>query len=189
AVIIAAAESKAKETIVELRESMQGLVRSYESLVEQRELLVKSLRRISQDMLNQIDLSDAHFNRIDAKAHARAVDELSRSQAFTFANIESLTEQLSQSMGNTQVKVEEEVVEDPMEEMEIIEEEIEIEIHDSTPDVQPEMDGEEEVSKESEELQQQYKETKKAEIKKNQQAPSKPQDDANQSGSFFDQFD
>ena len=90
AALITAAEVKAKETIVELRESMQGLVRSYEGLAEQRESMVKSLRRIAQDTANQIDLSEAHFSRIDAKAHARAIDELSRSQTFTFGNLENL---------------------------------------------------------------------------------------------------
>lgn len=89
-VIISAAEVKAKETIKEIRESMQSLVRSYEGLLEQREALVKSLKRLSQDALNQIELSDAHFFRIDAKAYQRAVDELSRSNHFTMANIANL---------------------------------------------------------------------------------------------------
>ncbi|WP_332910343.1 DivIVA domain-containing protein [Algoriphagus boritolerans] len=60
-IITSAAEAKAKETIKEIRESMQSLVRSYDGLLEQREALVKSLKRLSQDALNQIDLSDAHF--------------------------------------------------------------------------------------------------------------------------------
>ncbi|TFV94211.1 DivIVA domain-containing protein [Algoriphagus kandeliae] len=191
AIIIGAAESKAKEVIVELRESMQGLVRSYESLVEQRENLVKSLRRISQDMLNQIDLSDAHFSRIDAKAHARAVEELSRSQAFTFGNLASLAEQVGQSLSQTEIVVEEEE-QDPMAEMEVIEEELEIEIHDSTPDVQAE------VSEVESEEQIEEEEVEEEETKVKNEAPSvseeetespKKEDPNKQSGSFFDQFD
>jgi cell division initiation protein len=89
-IITSAAEVKAKETIKEIRESMQSLVRSYEGLLEQREALVKSLKRLSQDALNQIDLSDAHFFRIDGKAYQRAFDELSRSSHFSVANIEIL---------------------------------------------------------------------------------------------------
>ena len=72
---------------------MQSLVRSYEGLLEQREALVKSLKRLSQDALNQIDLSDAHFFRIDGKAYSRAVEELSRSSHFTVANIAALVPQ------------------------------------------------------------------------------------------------
>ena len=89
-VITAAAEAKAKDTIKEIRESMQSLVRSYDGLLEQREAIVKSLKRLSQDALNQIELSDAHFFRIDAKAYQRAIDELSRSNHFSVANVNSL---------------------------------------------------------------------------------------------------
>lgn len=88
--LVGAAEKKAQDTILQLRESMGDLVRSYEGLVEQREALVKSLRRITQDSLNQMDLSEAHFSRLDAKAYKRAIEDLSRSNAFTFANLENL---------------------------------------------------------------------------------------------------
>lgn len=89
-IITSAAEAKAKDTIKEIRESMQSLVRSYDGLLDQREALVKSLKRLSQDALNQIDLSDAHFFRIDGKAYTRAVEELSRSTHYTVANIAAL---------------------------------------------------------------------------------------------------
>lgn len=92
-IIIAAAESKAKETIKEIGQSMQSLLRSYDGLLEQREVLVKSIKRISQDALNQIELSDAHLVRIDAKAYQRAIEELSRSGHFTVANISLLSNQ------------------------------------------------------------------------------------------------
>lgn len=92
-IITSAAEAKAKETIKEIRESMQSLVRSYDGLLDQREALVKSLKRLSQDALNQIDLSDAHFFRIDGKAYQRAIDELSRSSHFSVANIAVLASQ------------------------------------------------------------------------------------------------
>jgi cell division initiation protein len=162
--------------------------------VDQREALVKSLKRISQDMLNQIDLSDAHFSRIDAKAYQRAIDELSRSNAFTFANIENLAP-------------EEEVIpepekEDPMAEMEVIEEELELEIHDSTPDLkieveetQEEIELETKAVEEKEEPKEEpepIKEEKKTIIKDSipkEEKPKLKEDTSNQSGSFFDQFD
>lgn len=88
--ITQAAEEKAKETIKVLSENMSSLVRSYDTLVEQREALVKSLRRLSQDALNQIELSDTHFSRIDAKGYQRAVEELGRANYFSVANLASL---------------------------------------------------------------------------------------------------
>jgi cell division initiation protein len=85
-----AAEDKAKETIKVLSENMSSLVKSYDALVEQREALVKSLRRLSQDALNQIDLSETHFSRIDAKAYHRAVEDLGRANYFSVANLASM---------------------------------------------------------------------------------------------------
>jgi cell division initiation protein len=90
-IITTAAEESAKETIRSLTENIKGLIKSYEGLVEQREALVKSLRRLSQDALNQIDLSETHFARIDAKAYQRAVEELSRTNHFSAANSATLT--------------------------------------------------------------------------------------------------
>lgn len=90
-IITQAAEEKAKEIMLDLSENMKGLIKSYEGLVEQREALVKSLRRLSQDALNQIDLSESHFSRIDAKGYQRAVEELGRSNHFTSANVASLS--------------------------------------------------------------------------------------------------
>ena len=110
-IITSAAEAKAKETIKEIRESMQSLVRSYDGLLEQREALVKSLKRVSQDALNQIELSDAHFFRIDAKAYQRAIEELSRSSHFTVANISTLATQAS-SVPHTEDEPEEQFEED-----------------------------------------------------------------------------
>ena len=89
-VITQAAEENAKETMRTLSENIKGLIKSYEGLVEQREALVKSLRRLSHDALNQIDLSETHFSRIDAKAYQFKAEELSRSNYFSAANAAAL---------------------------------------------------------------------------------------------------
>lgn len=196
AVIIGSAEVKAKNTIVELRESMQGLVRSYEGLAEQRESMVKSLRRIAQDTANQIDLSEAHFSRIDAKAHARAIDELSRSQTFTFANLGNLD--FEQEQRNQEEKEEirmdrQAVEEQPMPEEhkyvpegdvlidEVEREQLELE--------ETKMKLEDEALEEDIEELDEAKEKPVAETLKQQETQPKYTDDPkNQSGSFFDQF-
>lgn len=205
--LISAAESKAKETIVELRESMQGLVRSYEGLAEQREVMVKSLKRIAQDSLNQIDLSEAHFSRIDAKAHQRAIEELSRSQAFTFANLASLTEEVGEEF------VPEITGElDPLAEMEIIKETSHLESHDDSSDMELavkeevieikteakiEVPAAEEIEEEEqiEEEEPVKNEKPRNEIQKPKQSTpeemqiKKSEAPKNESGSFFDQLD
>jgi len=200
AMVISAAETKAKETIVELRESMQGLVRSYEGLAEQREVIVKNLKRIAQESLNQIDLSDAHFSRIDAKAHQRAIDELSRSQAFTFANLASLTAEVGKDFGSETTDES-----DPLVEMEIIEETSELEIHDDSPNMEMEVKkevieiktevkiellAEEEKEEEPVKMEKSRVEIQKPEQNATEEEKIKKSDSSkNESGSFFDHLD
>ena len=197
AILIAAAEKKAKDTIFELRESMQGLVRSYEGLVEQRELLVKSLKRLSQDALNQIDLSESHFTRIDAKAHQRAIEELSRSNSFVLANIATIASQVAPVQTITPESVvvtQEEILADERPVEEILEEEEELEIHDQTPDVQIEDEVMEEIPEEIEEEEEIEEIPVIAEIPKVvaeaprqvEELPKAAEDTKKQSGSFFD---
>lgn len=208
-IITSAAELKAKSTIKEIRESMQSLVRSYEGLLEQRDAMVKSLKRLSQDALNQIDLSDAHFLRIDGKAYQRAVEELSRSSHFSVANIAALTplvpppaaaepeeqfeedvtsatldEETQETIAAMQHELEDEgelAVEEQEEEM--IEEEIaEEEVMESAP-VADEIEIEEE---EELEIREEIPAKIEAEV---QPDPPKQESPKNSSGSFFDQFD
>ncbi|GMQ24427.1 hypothetical protein Aoki45_11090 [Algoriphagus sp. oki45] len=205
-VITSAAEVKAKETIKEIRESMQSLVRSYDGLLEQREALVKSLKRLSQDALNQIELSDANFFRIDAKAYQRAVEELSRSSHFTMANIANLApavavphkedepeDQFEEDMSearldeDTQKSVEalqhdlEEQGELPVEEEPIEENVVEEEIAEEL-EIEVEAKSlEEEVPEEEVLLEVPKKEAEEPSLTK--------EDPKKSSGSFFDQFD
>lgn len=211
ATIIGAAEAKAKETIVSLRDNMEGLIRSYEGLVEQREALVKSLRRITQDSLNQIDLSEAHFSRIDGKAHQRAIDELSRSHTYTFGNLNNLdpriavNEELEEEDEIYSSEPEEEFVEiersvaalsleqeiQMQEEQEdetqedLYEEEIEI-VEESY--VEEQVDELEEIQEEQEEIKPTPPVRAAPPVQQPVQTPSSTSQDK-QSGSFFDDFD
>jgi cell division initiation protein len=210
-IITSAAEAKAKETIKEIRDSMQSLVRSYEGLLDQREALVKSLKRLSQDALNQIDLSDAHFFRIDGKAYQRAVDELSRSSHFSVANIgilatqavppanaepeeqfeedmsaAGLDEETLETVEALQHELEEQgeiPVDEPMEDL--VEEESESVVDEILPEVEDEVE-EDEVIEEQEEIEE---EIPMREFPKHVTEDPKPEDLKKSSGSFFDQFD
>lgn len=209
--ITQAAEENAKETMRELIENVKGLIKSYEGLAEQREALVKSLRRLSQDALNQIDLSETHFSRIDAKAYQYKAEEQSRTNYFSAANVASFATQdtaraadsspeAEQAQNVAQNHFSEENVE-PIASQELDEEDLtseensisEEEFVAATPadsaELQVEADQEEAFEEElsimpeiqSVEIDQEESSTLPEDQKKEENKPA--------SGSFFDQFD
>jgi len=209
--ITQAAEENAKETMRELIENVKGLIKSYEGLAEQREALVKSLRRLSQDALNQIDLSETHFSRIDAKAYQYKAEEQSRTNYFSAANVASFAPQgnaspvdslpeVEEPQNEAQHQISEESVESnvtqDLDEEDLISEENSIseeEFVAATPadsvELQVEADQEEAFEEElanmpeiqSEEIDQEESSTLPEDQKKEENKPA--------SGSFFDQFD
>ncbi len=201
--ILGSAEKKAQETIVNLQDNMSDLVRSYEGLAEQREGLVKSLRRITQDSLNQIDLSEAHFSRLDAKAYKRAIEDLSRSNMYTVSNLEKLEEengvkmeeepQAAESEVENSVEVEAPQIEEPIEPTEELKasEKIKDETVETVQEEEPIIEeqqtqatvSEEEVEKEEEVVaSNEEEEQRKKEVK----ASVNPEADKDSSQSFFD---
>ncbi len=209
--ITQAAEENAKETMRELIENVKGLIKSYEGLAEQREALVKSLRRLSQDALNQIDLSETHLSRIDAKAYQYKAEEQSRTNYFSAANVASFAPQgnaspvdslpeVEEPQNEAQHQISEESVESnltqDLDEEDLISEENSIseeEFVAATPadsaELQVEADQEEAFEEElanmpeiqSEEIDQEESSTLPEDQKKEDNKPA--------SGSFFDQFD
>ena len=209
--ITQAAEENAKETMRELIENVKGLIKSYEGLAEQREALVKSLRRLSQDALNQIDLSETHFSRIDAKAYQYKAEEQSRTNYFSAANVASFAPQgnaspvdslpaVEEPQNEAQHQISEESVESnvtqDLDEEDLISQENSIseeEFVAATPadsvELQVEADQEEAFEEElanmpeiqSEEIDQEESSTLPEDQKKEDNKPA--------SGSFFDQFD
>lgn len=85
-ILILAAEKKAKDTILELRQNLEILVSSYENLTKQRDDLVVNLRKLTQEGLNQIEKSEENFNQIDANALLEAIIELEKSNHFVVSN-------------------------------------------------------------------------------------------------------
>lgn len=85
-ILILAAEKKAKDTILELRQNLEILVSSYENLTKQRDDLVVNLRKLTQEGLNQIEKSEENFNQIDANALLEAIVELEKSNHFVVSN-------------------------------------------------------------------------------------------------------
>lgn len=198
-IITSSAEAKAKETIKEIRESMQSLVRSYDGLLDQREALVKSLKRLSQDALNQIELSDAHFFRIDSKAYQRAVEELSRSNYFTVANIATLaTTVVAPANAEPEEQFEEDMSaatldEDTLETVNALQHQLEEEGEIELDELEEELIEEEPAirmaeSKVEEEIEEEIPSQISGEEKHRADEPA-ADDPKKSSGSFFDQFD
>lgn len=197
-IITSAAELKAKTTIKEIRESMQSLVRSYEGLLEQRDAVVKSLKRLSQDTLNQLDLSDAHFARIDGKAYSRAVEELSRSSHFTVANIAALTPevdprseaQIAEEMASATIDEETQESIDAMQHE--LEEDGDLLVGEIEEKVAEEVVLEEEPRTAEAQVEEEVGIREEIPVKVEADRPTEPtkkESTKNSSGSFFDQFD
>ena len=207
--ITQAAEENAKETMRDLIEHVKDLIKSYEGLVEQREGLVKSLRRLSQDALNQIELSETHFSRIDAKAYQFKAEELSRTNYFSAANIDALAPQgapsivepvleAKQAQKESQQIISEEKVE-PIVSQELIEHDLAseeelvsdalVDSDDLGEDLQVEADLDEEFEEELADMPKSQSEKLDDEESSSVPEDQKKEDNKPTSGSFFDQFD
>ena len=207
--ITQAAEENAKETMRDLIEHVKGLIKSYEGLVEQREALVKSLRRLSEDALNQIDLSETHFSRIDAKAYQYKAEEQSRTNYFSAANVASFASQDTASAVDplpeaeqvqnvakhhiSEEKVEPIASQELVEEEFISEEELVSATHDDSADLvedlQVEADQEEAFEEELANMPKIQSEEVDQEDSSSVPEDQKKEDNKPASGSFFDKFD
>lgn len=88
--LIETAEVKAKQIMEELKENVKSLVDSYEKLIRERELIIKNMKRLSEDLDDKITTSNESFKKVNVQVHAKVVEELSRAKAFTLANISSV---------------------------------------------------------------------------------------------------
>ena len=162
-------------------------------------------------ILNQIDLSETHFSRIDAKAYQYKAEEQSRTNYFSAANVASFASQDTASAvdpspeaeqaqnvaqhhiseGNVEPIASQEFVEEDLisEENSISEEEFVAATPADSAELQVEADQEEAFEEElavmpeiqSEEIDQEESSTLPEDQKKEENKPA--------SGSFFDQFD
>lgn len=176
--LIESAEAKGKEIMENLKADVSNLVESYESLLKQRDLLIKNLKAISEDIENNISVSNESFKKINIQSHAEVVNQLSKANAFSLAHIEEfqrdeeMTTSLSQKEEPTaenQEKISDES--DVKTENDIVNEKENIEIDTPNEKVNESEEGELEKNIESA--------ASEEEIKSR----------SNKGGSFFDQFD
>lgn len=80
--LVETARSQAKEIMEDLRQDVAALIESYETLLAQREIVLKNLKTISTETLENINLAKEEIKRIDVTAHANLVKELSRQSSY-----------------------------------------------------------------------------------------------------------
>lgn len=74
------AESKAEETLEALKVNIKGAVKDYESLVNNRLLVIKNLKRITQDLDDTIDRAEKGFELSSLDSINGLLDNLDKTQ-------------------------------------------------------------------------------------------------------------
>jgi len=174
--LIESAEAKGKEIMGNLKADVSKMVNSYESIITQRELAVKNLQKIADDLVYTIRQSQESTKNIKIQDHNKLIEELNEMNAFSMAKTNETKEEemtrhllspaigeINETVSMTQIDEDYEEISDPIEAKSAIEPE------------KFKLDVEEDMMKE-------------------QENPStKPVNDENlknqKGGSFFEQFD
>ncbi|MCH7398229.1 DivIVA domain-containing protein [Belliella sp. DSM 107340] len=90
--LIDSAESKGRQIMAELKGDVSDLVNGYESLIHQRELILKNLKKLAEDIEDNISMSNNDIKKVNVKVHQEMVETLNKNNAFTIANINDLKE-------------------------------------------------------------------------------------------------
>jgi cell division initiation protein len=72
------AESHAKTVLDNLKHDVSALVENYETLLAQREIVVKNLKSIAAETFEAVNIADEELQHIDITAHANAIEQLDR---------------------------------------------------------------------------------------------------------------
>lgn len=88
--LIESAELKGAQIMSELKGDVSELVNGYETMVQQRELILKNLKKLAEDIENNIEVSNKDLENVNIRSHMSIVETLNKSNSFTIANIKSL---------------------------------------------------------------------------------------------------
>ncbi|WP_226334233.1 DivIVA domain-containing protein [Echinicola marina] len=194
--IIDEADGRAKNIVEDLKAEVNSLVESYEDLLAQREIVVRNLKNLATDSLENVKQSQEDIKRINLEVHTKAVKELSR-QMPNFKSEEEKAVSMPREKSHTFViETKKEESPAPIEALEQHEEVNAVENEPVTESQEPtneeeqdtssnEVQVKDEVPNEADETSK-YKESILPEKKE-----EKPEITENKktSGSFFDQFD
>lgn len=172
--LLAQSETKAKNVLSDLKADVHKLVKDYEALLKERDLVLKNLKKISEDIQHSVEVSQESFKKVNIQTHANLVGELEKSKAFTLANLPAQevatpepTQVAEQSVEEAVSDTDEQAQEEPVAEAEPLQEEV----SETSSEKPAEMESEESPIED---------ETSEAE---------KPKSKADKGSSFFDQFD
>nr|MBI1229899.1 DivIVA domain-containing protein [Cytophagales bacterium] len=76
--ILEHAENQSKEIVEDLKEEVRLLIDSYASLQTQREIILKNLKNLANDTLENIRQNQDGFQKIDLSIHTQRVKEMQR---------------------------------------------------------------------------------------------------------------
>lgn len=171
--LIESAEAKGREIMESLKTDVSSLVSGYETLLKQRDFLIKNLKSLSERVDDTISVSEESLKKINIQAHTEMIEKLSKANAFSMANI--LEYQKEEAMVKKTVEEEvspEEAVEDAEISTEDRVEEVVVEISET----------------EIEKSQVVVNENTDMEVE-DEEIPEEPKSKSNKGGSFFDQLD
>lgn len=171
--LVESAEAKGREIMESLKADVNSLVSGYETLLKQRDILIKNLKSLSERVEDTISVSEESLKKINIQAHAEMIDKLSKANAFSMANI--LEYQKEEAM--VKKTVEEEV---PQED---VVEASEIQTEDHVEEVVAE------ISETEIEIAQEIVDDNTDEEVEDEETPEEPKSKSNKGGSFFDQLD
>ncbi|ERM84289.1 hypothetical protein P872_14685 [Rhodonellum psychrophilum GCM71 = DSM 17998] len=182
--LIEAAEAKGREIMGNLKADVTAMVNGYESLINQRELTIKNLKKIAEDLSYSISQSQESIKKIKIQDHARLVHELSKTNAFSMAKTNEIKEEemTRHILYPPIVETNETVL------IAQVEEEESISVSEDFEEISEQIEAKSTLEPEK------FKVKVEEEIMEEQEKPSaKPVDEENiknqKGGSFFDQFD
>ena len=80
---VESANAQVKNIMEDLREDVAALVESYETLLAQREIVLKNLKNLAGETLETVNVAKEELKRIDVTAHAKVIKELNRQSSYS----------------------------------------------------------------------------------------------------------
>jgi len=108
------AESQAGQILGDLRQDVSSLLESYETLLAQREIVIKNLKNIASETLEAVNIAEEELQHIDISAHAKVMEELEKPGSFTFATESSFNESKQTIVTELKAEEEEAIEEEPV---------------------------------------------------------------------------
>lgn len=110
------AENQSREIIEDLKDEVRSLVDSYSYLVNQREIILKNIKNLANDTLENIRQNQDEFQKVDLSIHTQRVKELQRRGNYQSAPSSPTSEQstsiFSHELDSSKEVIEETVVEE-----------------------------------------------------------------------------